>query len=173
MSGGELRVGDRLVGDGNWSPWKARIVLILEEGELWYIVENLVVPLTDAVILAEFRKRNIKAKRSIQDAVKNHIIHHVSSKYLAFQMWQSLCSIYQSPNQNQNMVLQKKLRDTKSTKIDSVTSYLTIFSQILDDLEFVGEVVDPCKLVRTTLNGLSKPSKIFVQGIVAREHMPN
>jgi hypothetical protein len=28
-------VEDRLAGDDNWSPWKARIVLILEEGELW------------------------------------------------------------------------------------------------------------------------------------------
>jgi hypothetical protein len=33
-----LRVEDRLAGAGNWFPWKARIVLILEEGKLWYIV---------------------------------------------------------------------------------------------------------------------------------------
>jgi hypothetical protein len=39
-----LRVGDRLAGADNWSPWKARIVLILEELELWDIVETLVVP---------------------------------------------------------------------------------------------------------------------------------
>ena len=44
-----LRVEDRLAGDGNWSPWKSRIVLILEEGELWDIVENPVVPPTDVV----------------------------------------------------------------------------------------------------------------------------
>jgi hypothetical protein len=29
-----LRVEDRLMGVGNWSPWKARIVLILEELEI-------------------------------------------------------------------------------------------------------------------------------------------
>ena len=49
-----LRVEDRLVGASNLSSWKARIVLILEELELWDIVENLVVPPTDAVLLAEF-----------------------------------------------------------------------------------------------------------------------
>jgi hypothetical protein len=49
--------------------WKARIVLILEELELWDIVENSVVPPTDAVLLAEFMKRNIKAKKTILDAV--------------------------------------------------------------------------------------------------------
>jgi hypothetical protein len=82
-----LRVEDRLVGAGNWSLWKARIVLILEELKLWDIVENLVVPPIDAVFLAEFWKRNIKSKRTILDAVKDHIIAHVSGKDFAFQLW--------------------------------------------------------------------------------------
>jgi hypothetical protein len=168
-----LRVEDRLAGAGNWSPWKARIVLILEELELWDIVENHVVPPTDAVLLAEFRKRNIKAKRTILDAVKDHIIPHVSGKDFTFQMWQSLCGLYQSPNQNRKMVLQEKLRGTKMTKTDSVTSFLTRFSQIRDELAAVGEIVDPSELVRTTLNGFSKPWESFVRGIVAREHMPS
>jgi hypothetical protein len=157
MLSGGLRVEDRLAGAGNWSPWKARIVLILEERELWDIVENHVVPRTDAVLLVEFRKKNIKAKRTILDAVKDNIIPHVSSKDFAFQMWQSLCSLYQIPNQNRKMELQEKLRGTKMTNIDSITSYLTRFSQICDELAAVGEVVDPSKLVRTALNGFSKP----------------
>ena len=89
---------DRLARAGNWSPWKARIVLILEEGELWDIVESHVVPRTYAMLLEEFMKMNIKAKRTILDAVKDHIIPHVFDKDFAFQMWQSLCSLYQIPN---------------------------------------------------------------------------
>jgi hypothetical protein len=68
-------------------------------------------------------------------------------------MWQSLCGLYQSPNQNHKMVLQEKLRGTKLTKTDPVTSLLTRFSQIRDALAAVGEIVDPSELVRTTLNG--------------------
>jgi hypothetical protein len=147
--------------------------LILEEGELWDIVENPVLPPTNAVLLAEFRKRNIKAKRTILDAVKDHIIPHVSGKDFAFQMWQSLCSLYQSPNQNRKMVLQEKFKGTKMTKIDSVASFLMRFSQIRAELEVVGEVVDPSELVRTTLIGFSKPWESFVRDIVAREHMPS
>ena len=79
--------------------------MILGELELWDIVENPVVPLTDAVLMAEFRKRNIRAKRTILDAVKEHVIPHISGKEFAFQMWQSLCGFYQIPNQNQKMVL--------------------------------------------------------------------
>jgi hypothetical protein len=63
------------------------------------------------------------------------------------------------------------------TKTNSVTSYLTSylprFSQIRDELAVVGEVVGPSELVRTALNGFSKPWESFVRGIVAREHIPS
>jgi hypothetical protein len=49
-----LRVVDKLAGASNWSPWKARIVLILEELEVWDIVEYLVVPPTNVVLMDEF-----------------------------------------------------------------------------------------------------------------------
>lgn len=88
-------------------------------------------------------------------------------------MSQSLCGLYQSPNQNRKMVLQEKLRSTKMTKTDTVTSFLTSFSLIRDDLAMVGEMVDPSELVRRALNSFSKPWESFFQGIVAREHMPS
>jgi hypothetical protein len=89
------------------------IVLILEELELCNIVGNPVVPPTDAVLMAEFRKRNIKAKRTILDAVKDHVIPHIFGKEFSFQMCQSLCSLYQSHNQNRNMVVQCRFLMTK------------------------------------------------------------
>jgi hypothetical protein len=102
MSVGRLRVEDRLAGAGNWSTWKVRIVMILEELELWDIVGAHVVPppLISPLLVAEFRKRNVKAKRTILDAVKDHIITHVTGKDFAFQKWDSLCKLYQSSNQN-------------------------------------------------------------------------
>jgi hypothetical protein len=60
------------------------------------------------------------------------------------------------------MVLQEKLRGTKMMKTDSVTSYLTRFSQVRDELAAVGEIVDPSELVRTSLNVFSKPCERFV-----------
>ena len=35
-----LTFEDRLDGESNFSPWKERIVLLLEESELWDIVEK-------------------------------------------------------------------------------------------------------------------------------------
>jgi len=57
-------------------------------------------PVTDPVLMAEFMKRNIKAKITILDAIKDHIISHVYGKAFAYEMWASLCKLYQSSNQN-------------------------------------------------------------------------
>jgi hypothetical protein len=39
MSVSQMRVEDRLARASNWSPWKARMVFVLEDLELWDIVE--------------------------------------------------------------------------------------------------------------------------------------
>ena len=82
---------DRLDGAGNFVPWKARTVLVLEENELWdEVVHNtttvpIVVPhTTDALAPSAFNKKDIKSKRIILDAVKGHVIPHISSKTRAF-----------------------------------------------------------------------------------------
>ena len=129
-----LRVEDRLDGVGNFVPWKARIVLILEENELWdEVVHNtttvpiVVPPSIDAATLTAFNK-DIKAKRIILDAVKDHVIPHISSKTLAYQMWEALTSLFQSSNENRKMVLREKLKSTKMAKDEGVIPYLTRIS---------------------------------------------
>ena len=52
--------------------------------ELWEIVEQTVPVPTDTTFLAEFKKKNVKAKRIILDSVKDHIIPHVVGKDCAF-----------------------------------------------------------------------------------------
>jgi hypothetical protein len=75
----QMRVEDRLAGDRNWSPWKERMVFVLEDLDLWDIVKAVVpvIPITSPVLVAEFRKRNNKAKRTICDAVHDHIMPHL------------------------------------------------------------------------------------------------
>jgi hypothetical protein len=159
MSASQMRVEDRLAGASNWSPWKARIVFVLEDLKLWDIVEaHVVVPLATApVLLVEFKKRNNKAKRTMCNAVRDHIIPHLTRKDYAFEMWASLCKLYQSSNQNRKMVMFDRLRGIRMLKNESVTSYLGRYTQIKDELAVVGEVVDPNSMVRTALNSFTKP----------------
>jgi hypothetical protein len=122
--------------------------------------------------LADFRKRNNKAKRTICDAVRDHIIPHLTGKTYAYEMWASLCKLYESSNENRKLVLHDRLRGIRMLEDESVTSFLGRYTQIRDELGAVGEVVDPNSMVRTTLNSFTKPWGPFVRDIVAREVMP-
>jgi hypothetical protein len=174
MSASHMRVEDRLAGASNWLPWKARMVFVLEDLELWDIVEANVppIPVTAPVLVVEFRKKN-KAKRTICDAVRDHIIPHLMGKACAYEMlWASLCKLYESSNENHKMVLHDRLRGIHMLKDELVTSFLGHFTQIRDELGAVGEVVDPNSLVRQAMNSFTKPWVPFVCGIVSKEVMP-
>ena len=106
---------DRLDGAGNFVPWKARLELILEENKLSdEVVHNtttspIVVPASaDAQAHFAFNKKDIKARRIILDAVKDHVILHISSKTRAYQIWDALTSLFQSSNENRKMVLRER-----------------------------------------------------------------
>jgi hypothetical protein len=71
------------------------------------------------------------------------------------------------------MVLREKLKSIKMTKAENVVTYLTRLTQVRDELGVVGEAIVDSELVRTTLNGVSKQWVVFVEGIVAREKLPN
>jgi uncharacterized membrane protein YgcG len=174
MSASQMRVEDRLTGVSNWSSWKARMVFVLEDLELWDIVETVVPapPATAPVLLAEYRKRNNKAKRTISDGVRDHIIPHVTGKALASQMWAALISLYESSNENRKMVLHERLRSIRMLKDETVSAFLARFTQIIHELGAVGEVIQPNSLVRQALHSFTKPWGAFIQGIVAREHLP-
>jgi hypothetical protein len=51
MSAYQMHVEDRLAGANNWSPWKAIIIFVLEDLELWDIVQAVVpIPTANAPV---------------------------------------------------------------------------------------------------------------------------
>jgi len=109
-----LRWEDRLEGAGNLCPWKAIIILLFQENELWDISEStttkLVVVPTNATTLVAFNKNDVKVKMFILDAIKDHVVSHVSSNGHAYQMWEALTRMYQSTNENRKMVLRETMK---------------------------------------------------------------
>jgi hypothetical protein len=65
------------------------------------------------------------------------------------------------------MVSREKFRNTKMTRSDTVTNYLTKITQVHDQLVALGEVVIDEEMVRMTLSGFTKPWDSFIKGIVA------
>ena len=75
---------------------------------------NPVTDPADTVARVAFDKRDIKAKRILLDAIKDHAIPHISSKYHAHQMWTALT----------NLSIEK-LKRNHINKGENMTTYLT------------------------------------------------
>ena len=108
---------------------------MLKENELWEeVVRNTtanpvtISASTDAALLAAFNKKDIKAIRIILDAVKDHVIPHISAKDHAHEMWSALIGLFESTNENRKMVLREKLKNIKMVKGEVCTTYLTRIS---------------------------------------------
>jgi hypothetical protein len=174
MSVVSVKVEDRLDGVSNFLPWKARLILLLKEQDLWDTVQSgLPTVAQGAQQDPVLEKKDIKAQRVILEAVKDHLILHVSEKTSAKEMYDALVSLFQSDNLNRKMILRTKLRECKMTNSDNVTSYLMRITQIRDQLAVVGETVLDAELVNVALNGFTKAWKPFIMGICARERLPN
>ena len=108
---------------------------MLKENELWKEVVRNTTPnpvtihaSTDAALLAAFNKKDMKAMRIILDAVKDHVIPHISAKDHVHEMWFALTSLFESTNENRKMVLREKLKNIKMVKGEMCMTYLTRIS---------------------------------------------
>ena len=144
---------------------------MFKELELWDIVgdsDTITVP-TEASLKIVFDKKDIKAQIMFLEYIKDHVIPHTAGKSHAFEIWKDLCTLYQNKNHNRKMVLREKMRNTKMTDADTVTTYLTKISQVKDELGAPSEKVEDEELVRYALNGFTAKWHTFVQGVVSRE----
>jgi hypothetical protein len=74
--------------------------------------------------LTAHKKKEVKAKRMIMDAIKGHLIPHISEKKTTREMFDALLGLYESENINRKMILHNKLRSVEMTRSNTVTSYL-------------------------------------------------
>ena len=114
--------------------------------------------------MAEFTKNNARAKRSIVDGIKDHIIPHVRGKDHAFDIWDSLTNLYQCSNENKKMVLKEKLKSIKMKKSESVATYLTRITSVRDELVVIRETVARTELVMKHYRDFQRVGKCLWRG---------
>jgi hypothetical protein len=59
--------------------------------------------------------------RTATDAIKDHLIPHISKKKTAKEMFDALVSLYQSENSNRKMILWNKLKSIEMSKSNIIT----------------------------------------------------
>lgn len=159
-----LRFEDRLVGSSNYSTWRERIVVVLEENKIWEFVDKTLKTPTNATALAKHKRKDVKDKRIVLDGVKDHVVPHLSGKKTTKELREALTKLYQSDNHNRKMVLREKLKSTVMSNTDTVTSYLTKISQIRNELVAVRETILDADLVSVEI--CTKESEINAPGSV-------
>lgn len=110
----------------------------------------------------------MKSRIFILGDVRDRIIPYLLGKKTTGERWEALTKLYQSDNHNKKMVLRDKLRETKMSILDSVTIYLTRITRVCDAMDIIRETMYDQEMVRISINGFTKPWKVFFSGIVAR-----
>ena len=153
----------QLGGVDNFRAWKYRISLILEENDMdQYIIGEVLEPEGDEA--KDAHKRSMaKAKRIIEESIKDHLISHVSSLKTPKEVYDALTKMFQGKNINRKMTLRKQFKKVKIQNSKTIQSYFTRVAQIKEQLEAVEENVEEGEIVMTTLNGLPRSWDSFIQ----------
>ena len=93
MASTSLRFEDRLDGASNFLSWKIRVTLLLEEDALWDIVKDVVNLPTNSQLLTAHKKKEVRAKWMLMDALQDNLIPHISEKKKAKDMFDTMVSL--------------------------------------------------------------------------------
>ena len=146
-------------------------MLILEENDLEGFIKEEVVELEGDEAKGKYKKDMVNSKRIIDDSVMDNLIPRVSSRRTPKEMFDAISSLFEGRNINRNMTLRNQLKSVKVQKLETMQSYFTRVSQIKEQLEAIGDMVEEAEVVMTTLNGLPREWESFIQGICSRRKM--
>jgi len=146
-------------------------MLILEENDLDRYVEEEIKEPEEEEARAKHKKEMIRAKRIIADSIKDTLIPQVSSLKTPKAMFDALTRLFEGKNINRKMTLSSQLKNVKMQSSETIQSYFTRVSQIKEQLEAIGDMVEDAEFLMTTLNGLPRSWEGFIQGICSRRKM--
>jgi hypothetical protein len=164
-------VEDRLDGESNFSSWKSRLQITLEEEDLlWTIQKTLPETVTDEE-KEERKEDDVKARKIIIYSVRDHLLPRIANLKTAYEMYEALKNMFESDNTLRALTLKGQLQNIKMTKGDTIVAFFMKMSEIKDQLGAIGEIISNKELVLTTLNNLPKHWEPFLQSINGREKL--
>ena len=85
-------------------------------------------------------------------------------------MFDALTNMFEGKNINRRITLRNQIKGVERKKEETIQSYFYRLSQIKDQLESIGDIVEE-KVVMTTMNGLPRECDSFIRGICARRKL--
>jgi hypothetical protein len=165
-------VEDRLDGSSNFSSWKSRLHITLEESDLLRLIEGTLPATTTDEEKAEWKTDDVKARKIIIYSVRDHLLPHISTLKTTYLMYDVLKKMFESNNTNKALTLKHQLQNLKMTKDDTIATFFMKISEIRDQLGAIGETITDRELVMITLNALPSHWEPFIQSISGRADLP-
>jgi hypothetical protein len=163
---------DRLDGASNFSPWKSKLLVTLEEEDLLDATTKTL-PETTTELEKKIRKEDdVRARKIIIYSVRDHLLPRIANLKTAYDMYKTLKEMFESDNTLRALALRSQLQSTKMTKDDTVALFFMKLSEVKEQLETIGENMSDRELVLTTLQNLPKSWEPFLQSISGRETLP-
>ena len=124
-----MNVEDRLDGTSNFSSWKSRVLLILEENDLLKFVKKNVQEPEVETEKAQWKKNDARVRRILVDLVKDHLVPQIFENMTARKMFRALRKLFQDNNFNHALSLRNQLSNLKMSRSNSISSYFMRISE--------------------------------------------
>ena len=122
-------VEDRLDGASNFSPWKSKLLVTLEEDDLLDVTTKTL-PDTAIDIEKKIRKEEDVKARKIIYSVRDHLLPRIANLKTAYDMYKTVKGMFESDNTLRALTLNGQLQSTKMTKDDTVALFFMKLSEI-------------------------------------------
>jgi hypothetical protein len=123
-------VEDRLDGSSNFSSWKSRLQITLEEDDLLSVIQKALPETTTDEEKEEWKEDDVKARKIIIYLVRNHLLPHISNLRTTREMCEALKNMFESKNTLKSITLKGQLQNIKMTKDDIVATFFMKNSEI-------------------------------------------
>jgi transposase InsO family protein len=157
----------------NYVNWKFKLQTVLELFGGWTIVNGTELKPTDPALLADWNKREARAKVTLRMSVQDKIIPHIRNCDTSKETWDVLKGLYETKDANRVLFLKTKLMSIKMEANEGVSKYISRIKDLTDHLAAIGEKVASTDQVTIALKGLLPDYKVFISALAAREKPPN
>jgi hypothetical protein len=144
-------VEDRLDGSNNFSSWKSRLQITLEEDDLLCVIQKSLPKTTIDEEKEEWKEDDVKARKIIIYSMRDHLLPRFSNLKTTREMYEALKNMFESNNTLITLTWKGQLQNIKMTKADTVATFFMKISEIRDQLGAIGEIILDKELVLTTL----------------------
>lgn len=133
-----------------FSNWEFRVKLLLEHYEVLDVLD-MEMP-TEPTRLAEFKKRDVKARNVIVQCLTDDVLNTVKDKTTAREIMQVLRNTYYRKGIANLVQLQNKLRNLKYTEKEPMNKFLSEFDKIVLDIKDCGGILEEQETITVTFS---------------------